>query len=88
MPITLHDTIYYRTAEALKRAGISRATFYRWLASGRIADSGQRDRNGHRIFTQQEIEALAEYAGRVETTVSRPAPPAATSQLGEREGRG
>jgi predicted site-specific integrase-resolvase len=61
--------------EALKRVGISRATLYRWIASGRVPDSGQRDRNGHRLFTQQELDALAEFAGTV-----TPIPRAATTR--------
>ena len=67
MPTTLQGVAYYRTAEALERSGISRATFYRWVASGRAADANQRDRNGHRIFTRQEVEALAAIAGAVQT---------------------
>ncbi len=67
MPINLQGVTYYRTAEALERSGISRATFYRWVAAGRAVDAHQRDRNGHRIFTNQEVEALASIANRIET---------------------
>lgn len=56
---------YYRVPEALTRARISRATLYRWFASGRVPEPGQRDRNGHRIFSQQELEALIDYVNSV-----------------------
>ena len=69
MPVQLRGVTYYRTAEALDRIGISRATFYRWLAVGRILDSKNRDRNGQRIFTEHEIEALSEIT---EATQSQP----------------
>jgi predicted site-specific integrase-resolvase len=67
MPICLKGVTYYRTAEVLVRTGISRATFYRWVAAGRAADAQQRDRNGHRIFTDQEVEALMAIANRIDT---------------------
>lgn len=79
MPISLQGVTYYRTAEALERSGISRATFYRWVAAGRVLDAQQRDRNGHRIFTSQEVEAMAAIASRVEIVsgaVERHAPEA------------
>lgn len=62
MPVRLKGVTFYRTAEALARAGISRATFYRWLAAGRITDSANRDRNGQRIFTKHEVDQLADMA--------------------------
>ena len=62
MPVKLKGVTFYRTTEALARAGISRATFYRWLAAGRIADTANRDRNGQRIFTKHEIDQLADIA--------------------------
>lgn len=75
MPVRLKGTTYYRTAEALEMVGISRATFYRWLAAGRIPDSQNRDRNGQRIFTKGEIEALAEIAARIQSQPHQPALP-------------
>ena len=67
MPVRLKGTTYYRTAEALEIVGISRATFYRWLAAGRIPDSQNRDRNGQRIFTRSEVDQLSEIAARIES---------------------
>ena len=66
MPLTIQGVTYYRTHEALAKAGISRATFYRWLASQRVPDSAQRDRNGQRLFTEEEIQEIAAVASRVE----------------------
>jgi len=55
---------YYRTSEACKRAGISRATFFRWLKAGTIEDVAQRDRRGWRLFTQADIVRIRREAGR------------------------
>ncbi len=64
MPITINGQTYYRTAEACNRAGISRATFFRWLKEGTIEDVAQRDRRGWRLFTQGDVDRIKSEAGR------------------------
>lgn len=58
MPVILKGSEYLRTHEALKRAGISRATFFRWLKKGVIIDSFQKDRRGWRLFTEEDIASI------------------------------
>jgi hypothetical protein len=55
MPVSLNDVIYYRAAEAYARAGISRNTFIRWVRDGKFDDVVHRDRNGWRLFTEDDI---------------------------------
>ncbi len=52
----------YRIGEALRTAGVSRATYFRWVQRGRIADARYRDRNGRRVFTDEDIRALKDEA--------------------------
>ena len=58
MPIELSDETFYRTSEACERAGISRATLFRWLSNGIIDDVHRRDRRGWRLFTKGDINRI------------------------------
>ena len=58
MPITINGVTLYRIGEALRTAGVSRATFFRWVKEGRFPDTQYRDRNGRRLFTGEELKAL------------------------------
>jgi hypothetical protein len=55
MPIFLNDLVFYRAAEAYVKAGISRNTFIRWVRDEKIDDVVHRDRNGWRLFTEDDI---------------------------------
>lgn len=48
-------------SEAAKEIGISPITLKRWLLSGKVAEVA-RDRNGWRIFTDEDIEKIKKYA--------------------------
>jgi excisionase family DNA binding protein len=61
----INGIIYYKTNEACKIAGISRATFFRWLKEGTIEDVRHKDRRGWRLFTDEDIERLKEEANKV-----------------------
>ncbi len=61
------DRIY--TAEAAKIAGISKATLLRWLKEGKIPEAA-RDIRGWRVFTEEEVERIREYAN----TITPPEP--------------
>ncbi len=65
MPTTIRRETYYRTSEAAQRAGITRSTLLRWLDSGIIKDTTQRDRRGWRLFTETDIKRIEEEANRV-----------------------
>ena len=56
------DRIY--TAEAAKRAGISKATLLRWLKDGKIPEVA-RDVRGWRVFSEEEVEKIIEYANKI-----------------------
>lgn len=69
MPIERSGRIYYRTREACREAGISRATLFRWMKEGVIADAGLRDQNGWRLFTAAEITVMR---GRIDSERKKP----------------
>lgn len=45
-------------------AGIAPVTLKRWLLSGRVEDV-QRDRNGWRVFIEDDVRRIRNYAERV-----------------------
>jgi predicted site-specific integrase-resolvase len=55
--IEIEGQIYYKTSEAYQKAGISRATLYRWLKAG-ILQKYYKDRRGWRLFTQEDIDKI------------------------------
>jgi predicted site-specific integrase-resolvase len=65
VPVTLNGRTVFPIGEALEEASISRATFFRWIKQGRIRDAEYRDRNGHRVFTPEEVQGLRNYAQRI-----------------------
>ena len=71
MTITIDGQNYYRTTEVCKAAGISRATFHRWLQDGILEDIELRDRKGWRLFTNEDINKIISEAAKV----SRQQPP-------------
>ncbi|MDD3296510.1 MAG: MerR family transcriptional regulator [Candidatus Omnitrophica bacterium] len=50
----------YRTKDALKKIGVSRATLYNWFRDKKVRDVA-RDRNNFRIFTDQDIQRILVY---------------------------
>ena len=65
MAIRINDQTYYRTSEACQRAGISKATLFRWVKVGILEDIVRRDRKGWRLFTQGDINRIKSEATRV-----------------------
>ena len=51
----------YRLSQAANMVGVAPITLKRWLLSGRI-DEVQRDRNGWRVFTDEDVERIRAYA--------------------------
>ncbi len=49
---------YYRTSEACKKAGISKATLFRWIREGIIEDVPRKDRNGWRLFNAGDVKKI------------------------------
>ena len=57
MPVEINGKTYYRTAEICAKAGISRATLFRWLKAG-VLKKTFRDRRGWRMFTENDLESM------------------------------
>ena len=57
MSIEINGKTYYRTAEVCAKAGISRATLFRWLKAG-VLKKTYRDRRGWRMFTESDLETM------------------------------
>lgn len=66
MPIRIKGQTYYRTSEACERAGISRATLFRWVKEGIFEDDAvRRDRKGWRLFSEDDIDRIKSEATRM-----------------------
>jgi predicted site-specific integrase-resolvase len=58
MSITIEQKKFYHTKEACFEAGISKATFHRWIKQGIIKDNFAKDRRGWRLFSEADIEKI------------------------------
>jgi predicted site-specific integrase-resolvase len=58
MSINIEQKKYYHTKEACLKAGISKATFHRWIKQGVIIDNMIKDRRGWRMFSEADIENI------------------------------
>ena len=65
MSLVIDGSEFYRIGEALSIAGVSRATYFRWISQGKVPDTRFRDRNGRRLFTPGEMHALETIAKRL-----------------------
>lgn len=65
VPIVVNNAKLYRIGEALASASLSRATYFRWLKTGRVRETQFKDRNGRRLFTEAELETLVNEAKRL-----------------------
>ena len=61
---------FYATSEACEIAGISRNTFLRWVRAGLFADVEYRDRNGWRLFTENDLGRLKTEANQIQRAES------------------
>ena len=55
---------FYSTSDVLKKVGVSRNTLFLWFKHHKIPEV-QRDRNGHRIFTKQDIRLILDYKNKL-----------------------
>jgi len=65
MPLETQGQALHTIGEALDKAAISRATYFRWVRLGRVPDTQYKDRNGRRVFTAGEVEHLVRVANRL-----------------------
>ena len=57
MAVEINGQTYYRTAEVCAKAGISRATLFRWLKAG-VLKKTYRDRRGWRMITENDLDLM------------------------------
>ncbi|MFC1893979.1 MerR family transcriptional regulator [Chloroflexota bacterium] len=65
VPIQLNGHTYYRTIEACRKTGISRATLFRWLKVG-LLEKSYLDRRGWRLFTEDDLSSIRAEVHRIE----------------------
>jgi len=65
MPITLGTATYYSSADVQQELRVTRQTLWRWRRDGKIPQ-GRRYRDRQVLFTQEELEAIREFANRLE----------------------
>ena len=66
MPLVIGGVQYYRTTEAARNIGVSRSTLLRWLSQGRVEVPVRRDRNGWRVFNEEDLDLLRQTADQIE----------------------
>ena len=66
MPLEIKGQKYYRTAEVCQIAGIGRSTLFRWIKNNIVEDVRYRDRNGWRLFTDEELDRLMSEASTIQ----------------------
>ena len=66
MPLNLDDRTFYNTREACKLAGTNRHTFLRWVRQKKFTDVEHRDRNGWRLFTEDDVQRLKAHVNHIE----------------------
>ncbi len=67
MSVLIDNKQFYRTKEACHKAGISKATYHRWIKQGVISDNIIKDRRGWRLFSEADIERIRMEAVKVIT---------------------
>lgn len=54
----------FKTADVIRQVGICFNTLYNWFTSGKIPEV-TKDRNGRRIFTEEDIRRIKAYKEKV-----------------------
>jgi len=65
MPVEINGISYLTATDVLGQVPVTRQTLWRWRQEGKIP-AGHRYRNRQVVFTAGEVEAIREYANRVE----------------------
>jgi excisionase family DNA binding protein len=69
--IEIDGEIYYRTSEACKKTGVSRATLFRWLKAG-ILEKYHKDRRGWRMFKEEDLDKIRAEARKIKIEYTYP----------------
>ena len=56
----METSSHYTTKDVIKKVGISRNTLFLWFKRKKIPET-PRDRNGHRIFTDNDLKRIINY---------------------------
>lgn len=67
MTKSLGGATYYLANEAATSAGVSKKTLLRWIGERRVKEAAKRDRNGWRLFSEEEVRAIVRYAQGVQS---------------------
>jgi predicted DNA-binding transcriptional regulator AlpA len=73
VPLTIDGIEYFSATEVIKSVSTSRSTFWRWRRDGNIP-RGQLLRGHKLIFTRAQVDAIREFAQRVEPITAEPSP--------------
>ena len=65
MSVEIDGTTYYKVSEASQLSGVSISTVHRWIREGIITGGKLRNRNGWRLFTKEDVDAIKAEAERV-----------------------
>ena len=71
MSIEIDGQVYYRTSEACKKTGVSRATLFRWLKAV-ILEKHHKDRRGWRIFREEDLNQIRAEVSKIKVEYSFP----------------
>jgi len=63
MPVEIKGTVYYKITESSQLSGVSKSTIHRWIREGIITGGKLRNRNGWRLFTEEDIAEIKAEAG-------------------------
>ncbi len=55
---------YFTTKDVIKKVGISRTTLFLWIWDKKIPEV-RKNRNGHRIFTKEDIDKILNYKNKM-----------------------
>ncbi len=70
MSVTLDGKRFYSISEACKLAGTNRTTLLRWVRQKKFTDVEYRDRNGWRLFTDEDISRLTSKVNQIQKTTA------------------
>lgn len=65
MPIEIDGVRYFFAADVARELKVSRQTVWRWRQQGKIP-AGHRYRDRHIVFSEGEVQAVRDYATRIE----------------------
>ena len=72
MAIEISGVTYFNAADIHREIGVARQTLWRWRQA-RCIPPGHRYRGRQIVFTREEVEAIRQYANRLEPAAPSPA---------------